>query len=111
MMCEKYAIVTGASRGLGSACAEELANEGYNVVITYQSKPESAEEVKERLEKQYGVNVETYKLSVGSEDEVAEFRKWCEEKWEKICRFLLTMQAYMPMFPQKNRTQSLLRHH
>lgn len=89
MMCEKYAIVTGASRGLGSACAEELANEGYNVVITYQSKPESAEEVKERLEKQYGVNVETYKLSVGSEDEVAEFRKWCEEKMGKDLQVLI----------------------
>lgn len=89
MTGEKYGIVTGASRGLGSACAEELASEGYGVVITYQSKPESAEEVKERLEKQYGVNVQTYKLSVGNEDEVAEFRKWCEEKMGKNLQVLI----------------------
>lgn len=89
MISEKYGIVTGASRGLGSACAEELANEGYDVVITYQSKPESAEEVKERLEKKYGVNVETYKLSIGNEDEVAEFRKWCEKKMGKNLQVLI----------------------
>ena len=30
-MADKYGIVTGASRGLGEAIAEELAREGYNV--------------------------------------------------------------------------------
>lgn len=53
----KYGIVTGASRGLGEACAEELAREGYDLVITYQNKADRAQAVKERLAQTYGVRV------------------------------------------------------
>lgn len=80
MSNKKYGIVTGASRGLGAAIAEELAREGYNLVITYSGQKAKAEGVKGNLEKTYGVNIEIYKLSVQHEDEVAAFRKWAEEK-------------------------------
>ncbi len=75
----KYGIVTGASRGLGEACAEELAREGYDLIITYQNKADRAEAVKERLAQTYGVRVEMYKISIQNEDEVTAFRKWAEE--------------------------------
>ena len=76
MSDKKYGIVTGASRGLGAAIAEELAREGYDLVITYSGQQAKAEEVKARLEKEYGVRIETYKISIQNENEVAEFRKW-----------------------------------
>ena len=79
MSDKKYGIVTGASRGLGAAIAEELAREGYDLVITYSGQQAKAEEVKARLEKEYGVRIETYKISIQNENEVAEFRKWAEE--------------------------------
>lgn len=79
MLSEKYAIITGASRGLGAAVAEELAREGYDLVITYQGRLEKALEVKERLEKEFSVRVEPYKLAVQSEEEVIAFRGWAEE--------------------------------
>jgi 3-oxoacyl-[acyl-carrier protein] reductase len=41
----KIAIVTGASRGIGQAIAEELAAEGAAVVVNYQSSAAAAEEV------------------------------------------------------------------
>jgi 3-oxoacyl-[acyl-carrier protein] reductase len=41
----KIAIVTGASRGIGRAIAEELAAEGAAVVVNYQSSADAAEEV------------------------------------------------------------------
>ncbi len=41
----KYALVTGASRGIGRAVALRLANE-YPVIINYHSNSESANEVK-----------------------------------------------------------------
>lgn len=41
----KIALVTGGSRGLGKDMALQLAKKGFNVIITYQSKSDSAQEV------------------------------------------------------------------
>lgn len=38
----EYALVTGASRGIGAAVAKRLAGAGYNVIINYRSNDEAA---------------------------------------------------------------------
>ena len=80
---KKYGIVTGASRGLGAEIAEELAREGYDLVITYHTQAEKAEAVKERLKKESGVNIATSKLDIENEDEVIAIRSWVEENMGK----------------------------
>ena len=44
------AVVTGASRGIGRACAIELARAGANVVINYKTNEEAANSCKEAVE-------------------------------------------------------------
>lgn len=44
-MAGEVVLVTGASRGIGRACALELGKAGCKVVVNYASSPGPAEEV------------------------------------------------------------------
>ena len=50
----KYALITGASRGIGAACALEMASKGYHVVVNYQSRKDAADEVVAKIKKAGG---------------------------------------------------------
>ena len=46
----KYALITGASRGIGSAIAVRLAKDGFVVLINYHSNAEAAKATKTAIE-------------------------------------------------------------
>lgn len=50
----KYALITGASRGLGKAIAIRLAKDGFAVVINYQSNREAAEDTLKQIQEAGG---------------------------------------------------------
>ena len=45
----KTAIVTGSSRGIGAAIAQQLASEGANVIVNYANRGKDADEVVARI--------------------------------------------------------------
>ncbi len=63
------AIVTGASRGIGKACAIRLAKDGYTVVINYSHNEAKAQETLDEI-KAFGGNGIIYKANVANRDEV-----------------------------------------
>lgn len=63
----KTALVTGGSRGIGRACAIELAAAGCNVAITYAGNDAKAQETISELEK-LGVKAKAYKFDVKDKD-------------------------------------------
>ena len=69
-MGEKTAVITGASRGIGRACAIELAKAGYDIAITYAGNDAAAAETVSEIEKA-GVKAKPYKFDVSDKDACA----------------------------------------
>ena len=68
----KTVLITGASRGIGKACALEFAKHNYNVVINYVSNDLKAEELKSFIVENYDVDVSLFKCDVSDEKKVKE---------------------------------------
>ena len=69
-MSEKLALVTGGSRGIGKACAIELAKAGYDIAINYAGNVDAANKTVEEL-KALGVQAEAFKFDVSDKDAAA----------------------------------------
>lgn len=79
------AVVTGGSRGIGRAIAEALANDGYQILLTYVSRPQEAEAVVASL-RAGGHQAACTCLNVGDADAVcAFFRDNVKDKLNLTC--------------------------
>lgn len=85
----EYALVTGASRGIGKAICLRLADMGYNIIINYTSNDEEAKKTQELI-KAKGVDAILMKFDVSSTAEAdAYVEKWINENKEKTISVLV----------------------
>ncbi|MDD3237680.1 MAG: 3-oxoacyl-[acyl-carrier-protein] reductase [Candidatus Gastranaerophilales bacterium] len=67
----KVALVTGASRGIGRACALELAKAGYTIIVNYAGNEEAANKTVNDI-KTLGVEAIAMKFDVSNQEAVVE---------------------------------------
>jgi NAD(P)-dependent dehydrogenase (short-subunit alcohol dehydrogenase family) len=84
-MENKIALITGGSRGLGKEMAFRLAEKGSDIVITYVSKKEAAEQVVKQIEAM-GRKAAFLKFDANDigaiTDFVEDFKKILSSKWD-----------------------------
>lgn len=66
----KYALVTGASRGIGSVIAENLAKEGYRLYLTCRHSADKLSALAERLALQYSIQCTAVTADMGIPEDV-----------------------------------------
>ena len=79
----KVALITGASRGIGRAIAIELAKNGANIAINYNSNLKAAKET-QKLVSKTGVKSEIIKADVSKEKSIKSLIKQTEKKLGSI---------------------------
>lgn len=78
------AMITGASRGIGAAIAEEFASKGWNLVLTCIHSKERLEKLAEALHARYGVTCLTFLGDMGNEADVQECFRQIEMRFEGL---------------------------
>lgn len=90
----KYALVTGGSRGIGRAICEKLAEMGYNILINYNSNEAAAQETAKLVE-QHQVKAEIIQFDVANKEQVdATLVKWIEEHPETPIEVLINNAGF-----------------
>lgn len=79
----QVALVTGASRGIGRACALRLAEAGADVVVNYLSSQTAATEVAQQIQ-QNGRRSVVVKADVSEQEDVAAMIEYVREKFGRL---------------------------
>jgi len=80
---EAVAVVTGGSRGIGRAAAEDLAASGARVVIAYRNSVDDAEDVARTIELKGGC-VELVRMDVADEEQVRELFRQVRRQFGRV---------------------------
>ncbi len=78
-MSEKVALVTGASRGIGKACAKALSEKGFQIAVHCRSRREEAEKVAASLPV-----AAVFQANLGEEEECKSLIKAVKERFGRI---------------------------
>lgn len=77
---EKYAFITGGTKGIGKAVAECLAKAGYQLILTFASDVQRADEVRMELARQYGISVQVLQADSSDMNSIETIAAYLENK-------------------------------
>lgn len=78
-----YAVITGASKGIGKAIAFELAKKHYNLVLVARSE-NLLKEVKKEIQSKNEVSIETLSLDLSTNEAASKLLAFCESNNLKV---------------------------
>ena len=81
---QKVALITGGSRGIGKATAEEFAKNGYNVAIIYKSHQEVAEKLAKTLSEKYQTKVVAIETDISDETQINSLKTQIEQEFSRL---------------------------
>ncbi len=85
----KCALVTGGSRGIGKAICLKLAEQGYHIIINFQSNEDAARQTLQAVTEK-GTTGELLKFDVSNREEIeAVLGKWVDENKDKNVEVLI----------------------
>lgn len=101
----KIAVVTGASKGIGRACALRLAKDGMTVVVNYSHSDEEAAKAVEEI-KAAGGDAVAYKADVSDLNQVKELFKFVSDTYGRVDVLVnnagIVRDEYLLMLTQEN---------
>jgi len=79
----KIVLITGASSGIGKACAEAFAREGADLILTAR-RLQLIDKLSQSLKKKFKIKILTAKLDVRDKEEVKDLVSSLSKEWRKI---------------------------
>ncbi|MDN3547556.1 SDR family oxidoreductase [Mucilaginibacter aquaedulcis] len=79
----KIALITGATAGIGLACAEVFAREGFNLILTGR-RLDRLEQLADKLNKKYNVEIAVSSFDIRNREQVIENLEGLPAKWRKV---------------------------
>lgn len=79
----KIALITGASAGIGKACAKVFAREGFDLILTAR-RIEKLEDLSTELKAEFGIEVKTLQMDVRIKADVEMGWESLAEDWKKV---------------------------
>ncbi len=93
-MSNKTLVITGATKGIGKACAYRFAKEGINIAFTYNSNEEYAKEIASDLESKFGIKARYYPYNILEPETAKELFLEIDKDFDCVDYFISNAMIY-----------------